>query len=437
MKYINDRHAEEHVARFVALTKDLTVEGIDISTAMRLPFFADCLASNRYKRYTGPRLKIMSLLAGFEFEQTDENTDLVYIQEGKSQREYEQTLPIYQWFDDHNLVLAKFRRKPFSSKVNALAKSISLHSLKSQDRKNIVEVARNLQTDFELSDAFPQWFLYQIRRFVIRYYSARQVFERTRPRAALMIGEYTMNTRPSALAAQDVGARVRMIQHGFLGQSWLYDPMKSDGIFLWGEVDKQWFLDRGIDEKRLILTGCMRAFRIENHFRKQMREKYGISDSSPTAVFFAPNLDSMYHYRANKFLTSAYDNVQWFIRPHPIAHDEAVRNFYPQMRLMPGSVPLEEALAVADLAVHDFSSMQFAVYAGIETACLTLDSPYPDYYPSLLGEQHVIEEQEQLGTVLAGLKPGYDLEPSYTVAMFNHGAYSVNAICETHMEYTK
>jgi hypothetical protein len=80
-------------------------------------------------------------------------------------------------------------------------------------------------------------------------------------------------------------------------------------------------------------------------------------------------------------------------------------------------VSLREVFAAADLVLHDYSTMAFAEFAGVETACLALDPPYPHYYQSLLGRQKVIHSVRHICDLIRGLDPGYVLVSRSTPTM--------------------
>ena len=58
-----------------------------------------------------------------------------------------------------------------------------------------------------------------------------------------------------SLTAQKNGVKTYVIQHGTTVLEYGYLPVSADYVFTWGELSNKWFIERGTDSKKLIITG--------------------------------------------------------------------------------------------------------------------------------------------------------------------------------------
>lgn len=417
MPQINDRHADEHLRHFSKLVAGIVIQEIDVSKALRQPFFTDCLQSSTYQRYSKHNVLVLKRFTNFAFSQ-NAPARVVFVRAGKSQRERDQIDPIIDWLSVHGNTASEIHRKFYHSRIRATFDSFSPNNpLTSSDRSILAEVATTIRREFQLGDTFTYWLEYQLVQLIQKYRAASQLLSKTRPEVVILNSEYFVNARPFLIAAKKLGIKTVFLQHGFLGQEWLYHPLVSDRICVWGEVDSQWLMKRGVEPERIMVTGSNRAFCLDQHTRETMRYKYGVQPYQKVGVFFSPNLTEVYHRKAHEFLQATNGRVRWMIRPHPSAHSGHVATYYRGMDIVQRRIPLGEALALADIAVHDYSTMAFAQFAGVNTACLALDGPYPDYYLTLLGNQPVITTTPELNDLLDAVEPMAELTPQTTPTM--------------------
>ncbi|MCI0712622.1 MAG: hypothetical protein L0154_20875 [Chloroflexi bacterium] len=417
MTHINDRHADEHLSHFSKLVENIIIQGIDVSKALRQSFFTDCLQSSTYQRYSKPNVLVLKRFSNFAYAQNS-TAEVAFVRMGKSQRERDQIDPIMNWLSTHGNTASEIHNKTYRSRLRATFDSFSpINPLTSSDRTTLTEIAMTIQREFQLSDAFVHWLDYQIVQLIYKYRAASQLLSKTAPKVVVLTSEYFVNARPLLIAARKLGIKTVFLQHGFLGQEWLYHPLVSDRICVWGEVDRQWLMERSVDEQRIVVTGSNRAFCLDEHIREAVRREYDVQSGQKVGVFFSPNLTEAYHQKAYDFLLSTNGQVRWMIRPHPSAHSSRIAAYYHEMDILDSQIPLIEALSLADIAVHDFSTMAFAQYAGVSTACLALDGPYPDYYPALLGDQPIINTPGELDDLIDPIEPMAELTPKTTSTM--------------------
>lgn len=433
--FLNDRHADEPMARFNEITKRLAIAGYNVSGALRYPFFIDCLKTRDYLRYS--RMHYFLVPAGWRYMY--ESADVLFVQEGDSEREKAQILPIVEWLKNHGRSAEVWCRAatPLGQRVwtsietslrNKISRTVPYRDLRRLDR-----ASRELIKEFKLSRKLTGWLRMQALLAFNRFERAKNILEEMKPepKAIVVNSEYHPISRAAVEAAHALHIPTVLIQHGFLGQQWLHWPVSSEKVCIWGEVDKDWYAKRELADNVIEITGSHKAFPVEQSYRNEVRKKYGLAKDQHVIIFFAPNLEREYHARASRLLKDAQgvlkQNYKWFVRPHPSQTRFAAEQ-YGEMTLMGSSVPLKEAFALADLILHDFSTMAFAQFAGLETACLALDGPYPDYYAGLLGKQKLIASTEDLCDCARSIKAGYELVSGPVTTMAAGGDEAIERV---------
>lgn len=414
------------MAEFCALMGDLAVGGHDLTAALRYPFFLDCLNTDNYSR--GSLKRFLSILTTYGWKYQSEPTDVLFVKEGNSEREREQILPLMRWLSSHGR-RASTLCLPSIGRCKRLVASATTYIGGRGNRGFEVSLVPLVQTGalvmekLGFSSEFEAWFKVQAIQTLSRYASALRTLRTPglRPRVVVVNSEYHPTSRAVLSAARMLGLPTVLIQHGFLGQEWLHWPVVSEKVCLWGDVDRDWYLSKGLPANRTEVTGSFRAASVDPMYRLTIRRKYHIAHNERVIVFFAPNLDRTYHARAGAFLNMAKTNLEcaakWFIRPHPSQSMEEALSEYRHFAAISNLVSLREVFAAADLVLHDYSTMAFAEFAGVETACLALDPPYPHYYQSLLGRQKVIHSVRHICDLIRGLDPGYVLVSRSTPTM--------------------
>ena len=419
------------MAEFDILTKNFTVFGHDISSALRYPFFADCLHTDNYLHYSWLNFRCLFTPNGWQYQY--QPADAIFVQEGNSDREKEQILPVVNWLVSQNcsagvVTLSPIRRRQrlwISLKECVRERSCMCGLERSLDSLNNVAVL--LMKKFDLSPIFEDWLKMQVAQALCRHKRAILMLERAgpKPKAVVVNSEYHPVSRAILTAARKLGVSTILVQHGFLGQEWLHWPVSSDKVCVWGAVDRRWYIDRGLPMDRVTVTGSQRAFSIDAQYRADIRRVYGVQKNERVVVFFSPNLGRDYHARAVDFLRAVKANLsspaKLLVRLHPSDSSPKSTDQYRDFGIISPSVPIRQAFAVADLVLHDYSTMAFAEYAGLETFCLSIDPPYPEYYSGLLGGQTLIKSVKHLCEIIRDISPGYDLTTKPTVTMASGG----------------
>lgn len=442
-QFLNDRQADERMAEFGALTSGLVVGGHDLAAALRYPFFSDCLNTDNYSR--GSWKRRFSVLTAYGWRYQCEPADVLFVKEGNSEREGEQILPLMRWLTSHGRragalcvpSIGRWRRFVASARnyIGERRNGVSQRSL-----LPVAETGSLVMEKLELSCEFQAWFKVQAIQTLSRYASALRTLGTPglRPRVVVVNSEYHRTSRAVLSAARRLSLPTVLIQHGFLGQEWLHWPVVSEKVCLWGDVERDWYVSKGLPADRAEVTGSFRAFSVDSKYRLKVRRKYNIAPKERVVVFFAPNLGRTYHARASAFLNMAKTKLEcaakWFIRPHPSQSMEETMQEYRHFESISNLVPLRELFAAADLVLHDYSTMAFADFAGLETACLALDPPYPYYYQSLLGRQEVIHSVRHLCELILSLDPGYVLVSRSTPTMAAAGDDALERVGQAILE---
>jgi hypothetical protein len=423
---------------FIRLADDLTVDSFPVSRALRYAFFSDCLRSNNYLRSSRNELRYWLTPTACQYEA--DSVAVLFAQEGCSQREREHIEPVGHWLQEHGLTAGVIRAQPRTRAhrlTTSLATALKWHSLFPGVKGNIAaidETAHSLMREFDLSVTFLRWFRFHVAAAVAGHRKVHRLLERMapRPKAIVFSTEYQPASRAVLSAAGVLGIPTVLVQHGFLGQAWLHWPIAAKKVCVWGEVDRHWYLERGHPASGLAVTGSYRAFAINRTERAAARQGMGLSSTERAVVFFAPNLGLSYHRRAAGFLREARaklgDSCRWFVRLHPSEGDASLAQEYDGVAHISSADPLRQVYALADLVLHDHSTMAFAEYAGIHTATLALDPPYPSYYRELLGDQEEIGSVEALCHRILATEPGYDCEAAPTRSMATGGLDALNRV---------
>jgi hypothetical protein len=394
-RFLSDRQAFEQMARFNELTCEFTLAD---AGALRLPFFSSCLRSHDYTRSPFAPFAPLNLI--FRTSIVTPHADVLFVREGSSVRESDQIMPLKNALSAANLSV-EVAYVHVDKFTDALVKGLP-RLVANQPRffaASLSSITRQIGKAFELAAPFSIWFGAQCAAAESYRAAAHAHLKAARPRLVVVNSEYHRLSRALVLEAQALGIPTVLLQHGFLGQDWLHFPVVSQRICVWGDVDREWYLARGVSPERIVVTGSHRAFPIDADLRRSERERRGLSDGQRAIVFFAPNLTNAYHERAAQFLRETATRCdaadRWFVRPHPSTSTD-LSSIYAGMTYVPAAEPISAVYALSDIVLHDYSTMAFAEFAGIRTICLALDPPYPDYYPRLLGDQPVTDRVDEL-----------------------------------------
>ena len=446
--FFDDRHADEPMFEFISMTRDLVIDGLDLSAPLRYPFYVNCIRTDNYK--STARYFILRLLSVASVRINITGGGWIFVREGNSQREKDITVPVNEaiqkagmkagWaFIDDN---SKFKRLLLGLYHLFLTTDV-LHFFIMYSRK-VTTIADRLINRFNLDKSFTKWFIISVLSHYLLYKEALKKIGKKRNIINGFIVWMECHRMNNALlqAAKTFNLPVILTQHGFLGQEWLHFPVQSDRICVWGEVEKDWYKERGIGEDRIRITGTHLAFPIKPEDRLRMREQFNIEAGQYVIFYLIPNALDYFHEKSVKLLDQLHrslsdENCRWFIRPHRINKPHVIGKYTALgFESFPGDAPVEDAFALADVVIHDYSTLATAEYSGLVTLCLPADPPYPEFYTKLLGSQPLINSPGQFVKIVKQIQPGYEPNAKATPAMAAGGEEALRNICKVVEELT-
>ncbi len=107
--------------------------------------------------------------------------------------------------------------------------------------------------------------------------------------------------------AEEYGIPTLSIQHGmFSGEDYLYKPIKTTKMAIWGEITKKWLLKNKEDENKIEVVGApmLDKYVIRKVDKKEVRKSLNISINKKVLLFASqPSLDNFSKILGTKGLT--------------------------------------------------------------------------------------------------------------------------------------
>ncbi|KHL93561.1 hypothetical protein QW71_22985 [Paenibacillus sp. IHB B 3415] len=148
-------------------------------------------------------------------------------------------------------------------------------------------------------------------------------------------------SRTLAIVAGMKGIPSVCLQHGILMGEEAFIPVFSSHIGIYGEYEKKWYVDRGLEEKRIAVIGHPRyddIFNSPQPSKAAFIETYDLDPNKITLLLATgPNLD------ADKIQTlitelAANEKFQLIIKPHPWELSKKLISIYTDLELKYNSV---------------------------------------------------------------------------------------------------
>ena len=413
------------IRRWLELLQDMEMDGLmdglKVGHALKRHFFAQWMSSPEppsCNQFRFARQQTSRFMAPVLAHSVPENADVLILRAGHTDRELLNTQGLQAHLEDLNVSTAypwPYRVRHLTSIRRIFELRISYgravaHAMKYFRRYS--SLPADLRREFNLPAYFDEWFWLELENVLWRYIGAQIVLERARPRVLVSAGDnhpvgYLFHT-----VARQLGIASIVIQHGFIGQEWLHYPLWADKICVWGEVDKQWYMARGVPAGRIAVTGNPRGITslpIQN--REAIRQKLGCVPSQRLLIWFTT-------YRREEWMKCF---LHWLHSPamkrldakivlklHPIEDPAIFRGRVGDniAVLAAADLDLKLALVAADVIVHDHSSIGAeAHHCGQNVICAAVHPPYPDYYRSLVSSQIYVESPDELVDVVNSLQP--------------------------------
>jgi CDP-glycerol glycerophosphotransferase (TagB/SpsB family) len=105
------------------------------------------------------------------------------------------------------------------------------------------------------SPAIDKLIKYFYAQLFVEYETIKRVFSSYGPKNIVAASDSHKISRLMVFMAKDYGVRSLVIQHGFLADFYAYVPVFADKIAVWGEYPKSWFVEKGVPEEKIVVTG--------------------------------------------------------------------------------------------------------------------------------------------------------------------------------------
>jgi hypothetical protein len=198
-----------------------------------------------------------------------------------------------------------------------------------------------------------------------RIMAADQFLDVINPKA--IVTEADRSARPSCLvlAARHRGIPAVTMVHGALTPypSYGYTPILSNYVCCWGKLHKQSFMEHGVNEEQLIVTGCQSLSRTLDAKKDSACLKVGLPLDKPVVLLATSpiKLENRKNY-AYVFCAamSKLPEMSAIVRLHPsenIAEYQELIDKFPSVKFLTNiAMSRDESLAVADIVVIHESS---------------------------------------------------------------------------------
>ncbi len=181
-----------------------------------------------------------------------------------------------------------------------------------------------------------------------------------RAEPAAILTEHDRNgfCAPLTLAARTLGIPTYTLVHGPLGEKCRsFYPLLADKVFCWGQIDRDKFIEVGLDPGRTILGGCPRLTRDLPLSAGEARAKLGLDPQKPLVMFGTSVLKHVHHKLAETFCAAVAGETEFsaVVRLHPVETPQTYAELigrFPQVKFLSSKGwPVDEALAAADVVV--------------------------------------------------------------------------------------
>lgn len=163
-------------------------------------------------------------------------------------------------------------------------------------------------------------------------------------------------------------------------------PTRASYHMVWGKNYKDWLEERGIDPKRLIITGNLKfSYAKPNKYcdKKEFLNKYGIPPNHLLVTYTSQHYNEIVIHNILKWICVAVQEslgIIFLIKPHPIdKYDYSNYINNPHITLLPQKAELHEILFHSDL-VMTVSSNTAIEAASMDKGILVLQPPLPYDY---------------------------------------------------------
>jgi hypothetical protein len=184
------------------------------------------------------------------------------------------------------------------------------------------------------------------------------------------------------------------LQHGILGGPEAYLPVFSTKVAVYGQYEKDWYIERGLPENRIAITGHPRFddIFIQNHLpRTDFQKKYNLNPQKKYVLLATQPGNILLWSKLIEILAKQRE-IEVIIKPHPwelsrgpdrMAVYELYSNKYQSVKLiLKKGVNLYDILANVDIVVVNLSTAGLEAMMFRKPLFILSDMPF-DYYDKM------------------------------------------------------
>jgi hypothetical protein len=414
---LGDRKADAFIQRWLEMLQGMQWGQFKAGDALKRHFYQEWLKPKIMPTFFPPATYLKRTTAAtLIYDAPLFSPDVLLLRAGKAEREQFN----FDGVTDHLDGLSMATASPSSYTVRQIQGWRRILALQRRHRRTVRDmmhtfrrcdgIAASLRQEFDLPPQFASWFWLELERAVWRFVGAKALLSETQPHVLVSAGDHQPIGYVFHIAARELGIPALVIQHGFIGQAWLHYPLLGDKVCVWGEVEKQWYVERGVPALRIAVTGNPRGITdLPLDQRESIRRRLGCSPERRLAIWFTTPQNGNWMERFFQWVHALNGmDAQLILKLHPKETPADYQGFIPShiSIFSPQDLDLKSAYTAADVVIHDHSSIGAeADRCGQNVICAAVDPPYPDYYHPLVSFQHRVDSPSEMAALISQLPP--------------------------------
>jgi hypothetical protein len=183
------------------------------------------------------------------------------------------------------------------------------------------------------------------------------------------------------------------MQHGILGGEEAFMPVFTTKVAVYGQYEKNWYLEKGLSEERIAITGHPRFDDIftQRHMSKaEFQEKYKV-DQQNAVILFATQPYNVLLWNELIEITAQKPQIDIMIKPHPweLSRRELIDNYinlarkYKSVKLiLEREANIYDILHNVDVVVINSSTVGLEAVLSDKLLCILSDNSF-NYYEKM------------------------------------------------------
>lgn len=298
---------------------------------------------------------------------------------------------------DQTMIFARWEQKEFLG--------IPVHSIKHYqvDVNNAVnkllkkadKIFKTLKTHpIYGNQFFYDYFMKLIPQMVDIIAAVSNFYERTQVSCLIVGTTEDLISRVLTIMAGRRGIPSICMQHGLLGGDEAYLPVFTTKVAIYGEYEKKWYLDRGLEKNRMLTIGHPQfddIFTQKHMTRAAFQEKYKLNPNKTILLFATqPNYVNMWNELMDQL--APLPQFEIIIKPHPweLSQKERARKLvenyqnyerkYKSVKfIIDKRMKLFDILPNVDFVVINLSTVGIEAMLFDKPLCILSDKPFAYY----------------------------------------------------------